>query len=147
MKQLLLCAFLFAVHPSPAQISAQPPLPAIALTIKQKKIMAEVADDHEERMTGLMFRNTLAANSGMLFVMPRPERAAFWMKNTLIPLSIAYISANGAILEIHDLEPLNEVAVPSSFSNIVFALEMEQGWFSKNGILPGDVIRGLPEPQ
>ena len=93
---------------------------------------------------GLMFRDRLASNAGMLFVMPKPERASFWMKNTTLPLSIAYINPAGVILEIHDLQPLDERPVPSAFPNIGYALEMEQGWFSENGILAGDRIQGLP---
>ena len=80
----------------------------------------------------------------MLFVMPRPERASFWMKNTTLPLSVAYINPDGVIVEIHDLEPLDEKPVPSAFPNIAYALEMKQGWFAENGILAGDRIRGLP---
>ena len=92
----------------------------------------------------LMFRDRLAPNAGMLFVMPKPERASFWMKNTTLPLSVAYINPAGVIVEIHDLEPLDEKPVPSAFPNIAYALEMEQGWFSANGILAGDRIQGLP---
>jgi hypothetical protein len=91
-----------------------------------------------------MFRKNLAPDSGMLFVMPEPEHAAFWMKNTTLPLSVAYINPSGMILEIHDLQPLNEKPVPSAFSNIAYALEMEQGWFARNRILAGDRIKGLP---
>ena len=105
---------------------------------------AEVADEPQERVTGLMFRKNLASDSGMLFVMPEPEHAAFWMKNTTLPLSVAYINESGLILEIHDLRPLDEKPVPSAFSNIAYALEMEQGWFARNGILAGDRIKGLP---
>ena len=89
-------------------------------------------------------RERLARNAGMLFVMPKPERASFWMKNTTLPLSVAYINSAGVILEIHDLEPLDEKPVPSAFLNIAYALEMEQGWFNENGILAGDRIQGLP---
>jgi uncharacterized membrane protein (UPF0127 family) len=76
--------------------------------------------------------------------MPEPDRAAFWMKNTTLPLSVAYVNQSGVILEIHDLEPLSEKPVPSAFPSIAYALEMEQGWFSKNRILAGDRIKGLP---
>lgn len=123
---------------------AQPSLPTIQLTVKGKKITAEVADDTQERTAGLMFRKELAADSGMLFVMPQQTQAVFWMKNTLIPLSVAYISASGIILEIHALKPKDETPVPSVFQSIAFALEMEQGWFEKNGISPGDKLKGLP---
>jgi uncharacterized protein len=127
-----------------AQDAAQVALPAITLNVAGKAVTAEVADEPRERATGLMFRKNLAPGSGMLFVMREPERAAFWMKNTTLPLSVAYINQSGMILEIHDLEPLNEKPVPSAFSSIAYALEMEQGWFAKNRILAGDRIKGLP---
>jgi uncharacterized membrane protein (UPF0127 family) len=127
-----------------AQETAQVPLPAITLSVAGEAVIAEVADDPLERETGLMFRKTLAPDSGMLFVMPVPEHAAFWMKNTTVPLSVAYINESGMILEIHDLQPLDERPVPSAFSNIAYALEMEQGWFARNRVLAGDRIKGLP---
>jgi uncharacterized membrane protein (UPF0127 family) len=107
-------------------------------------VTAEVADEPQERAMGLMFRKKLAPDRGMLFVMRAPEAAAFWMKNTTIPLSVAYINSSGTILEIHSLKPLDETPIPSVFANVAYALEMEQGWFSKNGILAGDRIQGLP---
>ena len=127
-----------------AQETAQLALPAITISVGGKTVTAEVADEPQERVTGLMFRKNLASDSGMLFVMPEPEHAAFWMKNTTLPLSVAYINESGLILEIHDLRPLDEKPVPSAFSNIAYALEMEQGWFARNGILAGDRIKGLP---
>jgi uncharacterized membrane protein (UPF0127 family) len=127
-----------------AQETAQLALPAITISVGGKAVTAEVADEPQERVTGLMFRKNLASDSGMLFVMPEPEHAAFWMKNTTLPLSVAYINESGLILEIHDLRPLDEKPVPSTFSNIAYALEMEQGWFAKNRILAGDRIKGLP---
>ena len=127
-----------------AQETAQVALSAVTLSVGGKAVTAEVADEPQERVTGLMFRKNLAPDTGMLFVMPEPERAAFWMKNTTLPLSVAYINQSGMILEIHDLQPLDEKPVPSAFSNIAYALEMEQGWFARNRILAGDRIKGLP---
>lgn len=127
-----------------AQDSAQPKLPTTPLTVNGKTITAEVADEPQERTIGLMYRKSLEADSGMVFVMPRIDHVSFWMKNTTVPLSIAYINASGVILEIHDLKPLDEKPVPSSFPTIAYALEMDQGWFAKNKVLPGDRIRGLP---
>ena len=137
--------FLFLLVASTlGQDTAQVALPSVTLNVAGKAVTAEVADEPDERRSGLMFRDSLAADSGMLFVMPRPERAAFWMKNTTLPLSVAYISPGGVIVEIHDLEPLDEKPVPSAFPNIAYALEMKQGWFAENGILAGDRISGLP---
>lgn len=145
MRSIFLLCYFLAVGPLlDAQETAQPTLPAVTLSVGDKTVTAEVADEPIERMTGLMFREKLAPDSGMLFVMSRPDQVSFYMKNTLIPLSIAYISPTGVILEIHDLQPKNETPVPSVFKNIAYALEMDQGWFNDHKILPGDRIRGLP---
>jgi uncharacterized membrane protein (UPF0127 family) len=93
-----------------------------------------------------MGRKELAEGDGMLFVFSRPQPMGFWMKDTLIPLSIAYISGEGIIREIHDMQPLEESGVPSMFRDLVYALEVPQGWFAKNGILAGDRVLGLPKP-
>ncbi len=146
MTRWILAAALFFSGLAQAQETAQPPLPALKLGLNGKTVTAELADEPHEQAAGLMFREKLAPDSGMLFVLHPPRRAAFWMKNTILPLSIAYINPAGVILEIHDLQPRNEKSVPSAFTNIAYALEMEQGWFAKNNILPGDRLSGLPPP-
>ena len=138
--------FLFHPLPCPAQSGPQPTLPAIELRIGTKKITAEVADETHERSAGLMFRKSLASDSGMLFVMDDSGPVGFWMKNTEVPLTIAYIDPAGVIKELHDLQPRNEKPVPSRFPNIAYALEMPQGWFTKNNIWPGERLEGLPKP-
>lgn len=144
IRSIAFVVLLFAAQAF-GQETAQPPLPTVTLTAANgKTITAEVADDHEERMMGLMFRDKLAPDAGMLFVMPRPDRAGFWMKNTRIPLSIAYINPSGIILEIHDLKPHDEKPVNSVFPSVAYALEMEQGWFARAGVNPGEKLRGLP---
>lgn len=140
---LVVCLLVFTL-PALSQETAQVTLPSVTLNVAGKAVTAEVADEPGERRTGLMFRESLPPDSGMLFVMPRPEPAAFWMKNTKIALSVAYINPAGVIVEIHDLEPLDERPVPSAFPNIAYALEMRQGWFETNGVLAGDRITGLP---
>jgi uncharacterized membrane protein (UPF0127 family) len=102
-------------------------------------ILAEIARTAAERETGLMFRESLADGEGMLFVFERDEALSFWMKNTLIPLSIAYISYNGRILEIHDMRPRDLTPVRSGRS-ARYALEVPQGWFGRAGIQPDDVL-------
>jgi len=144
MNRWLHLAALLILAAAQAQDTAQPPLPAIKLGIRGKTITAEVADEPREQVMGLMFREKLSPDSGMLFIMSPPRRASFWMKNTVLPLSIAYINPSGVIVEIHDLQPHDEKPVPSAFPNIAFALEMEQGWFTENRILPGDRLSGLP---
>ena len=138
--------WLLCQLPGHAQSGPQPILPEIELRIGGKKISAEVADEESERSAGLMFRKALASDCGMLFVMDQIGPVGFWMKNTEVPLTIAYIDPRGTIMELHDLQPLDEKPVPSRFRNIAFALEMPQGWFSKNKIWPGDRIEGLPKP-
>ncbi len=150
LKERLLvwgAALLLATLPIRSQSGPQPILPSTELRVGGIKIQAEVADEEHERAAGLMFRETLGENSGMLFVMPQPGPAGFWMKNTLLPLSIAYIDPRGIIMELHDLEPRNETPVPSRFRNIAYALEMPRGWFTKNNIWPGERIEGLPKPE
>ena len=122
----------------------QQKLPVSKLQIGSAEIAAEVADEPKEREIGMMFRTEMGENDGMLFVMESPSRAAFWMKNTLIPLSIAYISSSGLILEIHEMLPKDETPVPSRFTTIAYALEMPGGWFSRRNIKPGAKIEGLP---
>jgi len=122
----------------------QPKLPTISLGVGEKTLITEVADDEPERETGMMFRKAMADGTAMLFVLEAPQHAAFWMRNTLIPLSVAYLNASGMILEIHDLKPKDETPINSQFDTIAYAIEVPQGWFTKNGILPGVVVKGLP---
>ena len=124
--------------------TAQPELPVTTLRIGATSLKAEVADDDAERSSGLMLRESLAADSGMLFVMPSVAPATFWMKNTLIPLSIAFLDQTGTIMEIHDMQPKDEKTVRSTFPRIAYALEMQQGWFAKKNIWPGEKVSGLP---
>ena len=129
-----------------AQTQAQPLLPVTKLSIAGTEIRAETADEEHERAAGLMFRKELAADAGMLFIMPQTGPVSFWMRNTELPLTIAYIAPNGAIMELHDLVPHNERPVPSCFPQVAFALEMPRGWFAKNNVWPGDRVQGLPKP-
>lgn len=139
----LLCAIAF-VGPLFAQDTPQPKLPTVTLTVGGKSLEAEVADDPEEMEAGMMFRTEMAEGTAMVFVLGAPRQAGFWMRNTLVPLSVAYLNAGGMILEIYDLEPKNEKPVVSKFETIAYAIEVPQGWFGRNGILPGAGVRGLP---
>lgn len=102
-------------------------------------VTVEIADNTETRARGLMKRNSLEKNAGMLFVFQEEKKLSFWMKDTTIPLSIAYISKNGEIKEIYNMKPLDETAIRSTRS-VMYALEMNQGWFESNGIKEGDRI-------
>ncbi len=117
----------------------------ISLTINNKVFQVELADTPEKRMYGLMDREFLNEDEGMLFVFETSGVYPFWMKNTKIPLSIAFINDKGVITEIFEMIPLEDKInyVPSV--PIRYALEMNQGWFFKNNIKVGDIINGLPE--
>ena len=112
----------------------------IPLYIGQKEIRVEVAKTPEERSYGLMGRKYLGKDEGMLFIFETEDYHGFWMKNTFIPLSIAFIEKNGRIVWITDMKPLTlDSHVPPQ--PILYALEMNKGWFSSHGIKAGDVVR------
>ena len=117
---------------------------SISLKINDCLVSAELAISDEERERGLMGRLFLGDDSGMLFVFDKPDILSFWMRNTPIALSIAFISETGEILNIEDMSPFNESKWKSR-SDAMFALEMNQGWFSKNRVHSGDMIKGLDE--
>jgi len=102
-------------------------------------ITVEIAKTRAQQQQGLMFRKELKDGDGMLFIHERDEPLSFWMKDTLIPLSLAYIASDGRIVEIYDMEPGNLNSVRSSRS-VRYALEVPQGWFSRAGIKPGDKL-------
>ena len=142
----LITGALFHIGTVEARTPPQEILPTIMLRIGPVALEAEVADEIDERTIGLMGREELAEGKGMLFVFREPQAMSFWMRDTLVPLSIAYINAAGVIREIHDLQPLDEMPARSAFRDLLYALEVPQGWFHKNKILPGDRILGLPSP-
>ena len=109
------------------------------LRINQWEITVETADTQEAQEKGLMGRESLDEDRGMLFVYDRDSRKSFWMKNTKIPLSIAYIGADGTIREIYDMEPLSTRTVDSKYS-VRYALEVNQGAFQRHGIKTGDKV-------
>jgi uncharacterized membrane protein (UPF0127 family) len=120
-------------------------LPTVKLDVDGRAVTAEVAATPEQRATGLMNRFSLAPDHGMVFVFPQPQPLSFWMRNTYIPLSIAYIAVDGRILNIEDMAPLTENSHWSK-GLALYALEMKQGWFQKNGVGPGALVKGLPKP-
>jgi len=119
----------------------QPRLPTVKLWIGAQELVTEVAREQVELNTGMMHRKQMGPNEGMLFVMPYPHRASFYMRNTLVPLSAAYIDPEGTIVEIHDLKPLDETPVEAQSDKIQYVLETPQCWFKTNNIGPGVVIR------
>jgi uncharacterized membrane protein (UPF0127 family) len=89
----------------------------------------------------MMFRTNMAPNEAMLFLLPVAGQASFYVKNTVIPLSCAYVDGDGTVLEVHDMKPKDETPILSATSNIQFVLEVNQGWFEKNHIGPGTLVR------
>jgi uncharacterized membrane protein (UPF0127 family) len=147
LRALLAACLLIALPWLPAGITAQPAEPnptlrQIWLQAGIHRIRAEVAATPAERSRGLMLRPSLAANSGMLFVFESESVHCFWMKNTLIPLTIAFIAQDGAIVTLADMQPHDETShCPAR--PVRYALEMDQGWFKAKGVRTGDRIGGL----
>lgn len=110
--------------------------------ITEHKLTVEIADTEEKRVTGLMNRKELSWNEGMLFIFDKPDNVDFWMKDTIIPLSIAFIDENGIVTEILDLKP-KDLTLRTSKKKVLYAIEVNQGWFQKNCIEVGDVVKGL----
>jgi len=135
---------IFAVAASVAACAqtAQAQLPTMELTAGIYVIRAEVASTYDSRAQGLMFRRHLGPNEGMLFVFPRAEAHCMWMKNTLIPLSVAFIDDKGRIVSISEMKPRTETTHCAA-GPARFALEMSEGWFAAKGIKPGSPLRGL----
>ncbi len=111
------------------------------LWLGAEELDTELALNERERATGMMFRTKMAENEGMLFVFPAPYRASFWMMNTSVPLSAAYISPEGLILEIHDLQPHNTNSVVAASDRVQFVLETPQGWFERHRIGTNTLVR------
>jgi uncharacterized protein len=116
-----------------------------SLEVAGHRVSAEVADDPDERATGLMNRDQLGADAGMLFVYPDLRVREFWMKNTRIPLSIAFLDDQGTIVRIAEMEPYDQT-LTSSLYPARYALEMNSGWFAAHGVSKGATVAGLPGP-
>ena len=144
LAALQIAALLLAAAPVVrAQTEAQPRLDTVTLQAGMHLIRAEVARTPQQTSIGMMFRREMGANEGMLFVFNDLEPRCFWMKNTLLPLSIAFIDDDGRITDLADMQPLSEQNHCSSRA-VRFALEMNQGWFAKRGIKPGFKLKGPP---
>jgi uncharacterized protein len=116
-------------------------LPSVNLGAGMFNIVAQVARTEEQRATGLMFRREMPAHEGMIFVFERPATQCFWMRNTLIPLSTAFVDEDGTIVNIEDMAPMTENSHCSK-KPVRFVLEMNQGWFAKRGFKAGTRLRG-----
>jgi len=114
------------------------------LKIGEEKLLVEVAVTPGEQAQGLMNRDFLPAERGMLFVFPRPKKASFWMRNTSLPLDLAFLDSEGFILEIHPLVPFEETPVDSKSEKVAYAIETNRDWFASRGLKPGLKVQGLP---
>lgn len=131
----LACTFAFAQQPQK--------LPVTSLTAGIHVIKAEVAATEANRQQGLMFREKMGQNEGMVFLFEQPAPICMWMKNTLIPLSVAFIDADGKIINIEDMQPRSTESHCAK-KPARYALEMNQGWFKQKNIKPGTAIENLP---
>ena len=139
LAALLLAAFCIAAR---AQGVPQD-LPAITLNAGMHNIRAAVAQTPDQRQTGLMFRREMAPHEGMLFVFDQASPQCFWMKNTLLPLAIAFLADDGTVVNIDEMKPQSLDSHCSS-KPVRYVLEMNQGWFAKRGIKAGSKIGGQP---
>jgi uncharacterized membrane protein (UPF0127 family) len=120
---------------------AQPKLPTMKLYLGAETLDTELALTPQQEMTGMMYRTNIQETDSMLFVLPYPQRASFWMKNCPESISAAYIGTDGSILEIHHLEQNDTNSVVAATDNVQFVLETKEGWFGRHNIAPGTVIR------
>ena len=132
-----------AYSPAFGQQGPQPRLPTAEITAGMHVIRAELAQTADQQMVGMMFRREMGTNEGMLFVNFESSQRCFWMRNTLVPLTIAFIADDGTIVNLADMQPQSE-ASQCSAKPVRFALEMRQGWFDKRGLKAGFRLRGGP---
>lgn len=138
-------AFLVAATVACTALAQEPQmdLQRVRLAAGMHQIDAQLAQTHEQRMTGLMHRKEMPQHEGMLFVFEQPALQCFWMKNTLLPLSIAFVADDGTIVNIDEMAP-QTLESHCSAKPVRYVLEMNKGWFSKKGIKAGTRITGGP---
>lgn len=151
---LLACATAGSGEPTPApsvsaSVAAASAVPWITpppdqglprLSLGDTSLLIELACTADQQQQGLMFRRDLPEQRGMLFVFAQERVLSFWMRNTYVPLSIAYIDAKGKIVDLQDMQPLDETGHPSA-APARYALEVKQGWFKRHGVAVGDQIK------
>jgi uncharacterized membrane protein (UPF0127 family) len=142
-RLILVTALLAWLAQAHALEQPQLDLPRIKLGAGMHQIDAQVARTPEQRSTGLMFRKEMATHEGMLFVFEQPSGLCFWMKNTLLPLTAAFISDDGTIVNLADMKPQTTDAHCAA-RPVRYVLEMNQGWFQKRGLRAGAKLSGPP---
>ena len=143
LRAALLCSLLSLGAAAATAQGVPQDLPAITLQAGMHNVSAAVAQTPDQRQTGLMYRREMPQLEGMLFIFEQPTQQCFWMKNTLLPLSIAFLADDGSVVNIADMKPQSLDSHCSS-RPVRFVLEMNQGWFAKRGIQPGFKITGAP---
>ena len=146
LSALLSISAMLAAAPAAAQQIPQTGLPVVELGAGMHLIHAEVARTDEQRAIGLMARKEMAQNAGMIFVFEQPAQQCFWMRNTLIPLSAAFVADDGTIVNIVEMQPLSDTS-HCSVKPVRYVLEMNRGWFDKRGLKAGAKLRGGPWPK
>lgn len=142
LSALALLALAAALIPAAAQ-DAQMNLPRVTLSAGMHQIDAQVAQTPEQRATGLMHRQQMPQHEGMLFVFDQPSVQCFWMKDTLLPLSIAFVADDGIVVNLDEMKP-QTLDSHCSGKPVRYVLEMNRGWFAKKGIKPGFRLAGKP---
>ncbi|OGB17545.1 MAG: hypothetical protein A2W72_11305 [Burkholderiales bacterium RIFCSPLOWO2_12_67_14] len=140
---LLSCLLAVFTFPAWSQDTPQLQLPRVTLSAGMHLINAQVAATPEQRTIGLMFRQEMPANEGMLFVFEQPAGQCFWMKNTLLPLTAAFVADDGTIVNLADMKP-QTLDSHCSTQPVRYVLEMNKGWFAKRGIKSGSRLGGAP---
>ncbi len=134
---------LAALAPLSAQEQAQTGLPRTHLTAGFHQIEVQIASTPPQQATGLMHRTEMPQYEGMLFVFPEPKQQCFWMKNTLIPLTAAFVADDGTVVNLEDMQPQTTQSHCSA-KPVRFVLEVNQGWFAKKGLKAGTRLAGPP---
>ena len=142
LAALLLVSASFMMS-AQAQQQPQTDLPRTQLSVGLYKIDTQIAQTPQQREIGLMFRKEMPQAEGMIFVFEQPATQCFWMRNTILPLTAAFVADDGRIVNLVDMQPMTENSHCSA-KPVRLALEMNQGWFAKRGIKPGSTLRGDP---
>ena len=141
VKTVFLSALLVTTLVAQAQDAPQLTLERVKLASGMHRINVQVAATPEQRQIGLMFRKDMPQHEGMIFIFDQPAQQCFWMKNTLLPLSAAFIADDGTIVNIEDMKPL-VLDSHCSAKPVRYVLEMNKGWFAKKGIKAGSQLQG-----
>ena len=143
LKILAAVAVAAAMQAAHADDEPQMTLPRVKLSAGLHQVDAQVAQSTEQRTIGLMFRREMPQHEGMLFVFEQPTKQCFWMRNTLLPLTAAFVSDDGTIVNLEDMKP-QTLDSHCSLKPVRYVLEMNQGWFAKKGIKAGAKLAGQP---